>query len=366
MNYPDPINSDKFRPCGLATGIGSLPFVDPADALSLILEDMPEAPHWPQLPLRDRREHFVYQFLQPLVASGLLVFHDQRWTFDRSSETNAECLTRFYTSCLPAEEGRPECLRSFLPSPEAASGFHSFLNLQPESLSKARYVKGQIAGPLTIALELKDEKGRPAYYQNDLRDTIVRTLALNARTQAEELSRFGRTPMVFVDDPAVSAWGSQHHLALNRKDILDDLDFIYKSIRSAGAIAGIHSCEAVDWSLLMESQVQVLSLDAYRFGLSLIPYREDLHQFLELGGVVAWGMVPTLDDPFEESADSLLQRLFALWDDLFDQGPSRETVIRQSMITPACGTGLLTVDQARRIYRLTADVSKGIRRDAVF
>jgi hypothetical protein len=32
------------------------------------------------------------------------------------------------------------------------------------------------------------------------------------------------------------------------------------------------------------------------------------------------------------------------------------------MITPACGTGLLTADQAERIYRLTAEVSGLVRK----
>ena len=111
----------------------------------------------------------------------------------------------------------------------------------------------------------------------------------------------------------------------------------------------------------MASQVQILSLDAYRFGDSLIPYAAQLRDFIERGGVVAWGIVPTLDDPFRESGESLLRRLNGLWNHLFPKGQDRAPVLRQSMITPACGTGLLTVDQAERIYRLTAEVSHRVR-----
>jgi hypothetical protein len=347
----------------MATGIGSLPFENPEKALALILTELPECPHWPQLPRRSSREHFVYQFLQPLVACGMVVLRDNRWIFDMARDASAECLTDFYTTCLPAEEGNPECLRSFLPSPEAAAGCHAFLSrARSGEFARARYLKGQIAGPLTVALELKDQEGRPAYYQGDLRDTIVRTLALNARCQAAALSGRGYTPIIFVDDPAISACGSRLHLALNRETILEDLNFIFTAIRSEGAIPGVHSCEAVDWSLLMESQVQILSLDAYRFGASLIPYAAQLQAFIERGGGVAWGIVPTLDDPFRESGESLLQRLNGLWDQLFLKGPDRALVVRQSMITPACGTGLLTADQAERIYRLTAEVSGLVRK----
>jgi hypothetical protein len=77
----------------MATGIGSLPFKDPEKALALILAELPEAPHWPRLPHRSSREHFVYQLLQPLVACGMVVLRDNRWIFDMARDASAECLT---------------------------------------------------------------------------------------------------------------------------------------------------------------------------------------------------------------------------------------------------------------------------------
>jgi hypothetical protein len=352
----------NFRPECLATGIGSLPFADPQEALDLIFTELPDMPHWPQLPRRAEREHFVHQFLQPLVDCGMLAVEGGRWILDASGENSAACLTEFYTACLPAEEGDNECLRAYLPAPEAAAGLHAFLARgRTDGLEPAGYVKGQIAGPLSVALELKDRQGRPAYYHGDLRDTVVRTLALNARCQATALSGFGAVPVIFVDDPAVRAYGSRMHLALSREMIVEDLNFIFSAIQSENALAGIHCCEAVDWSLVLETRVQILSLDAYRFGASLIPYASDLHRFVARGGVIAWGIVPTLDDPFGESVESLQKRLDALWSDLFPTREFRENVLRQSMLTPACGAGLLTEERARRIYSLTAGLSRKLR-----
>jgi hypothetical protein len=351
-----------FQPEFLATGIGSLPFADPEAALDLIFAELPDIPHWPQLPQRSEREHFVHQFLQPLQDCGMLAIEGRRWIIDASGDDSAACLTEFYTGCLPAEAGDDACLRAYLPAPEAAAGLHAFLARgRAGGLKQAGYVKGQIAGPLSVALELKDRQGRPAYYHGDLRDTIVRTLALNARCQASALSGFGVTPMVFVDDPAVGAYGSRMHLALSRETIIEDLNFIFGAIQSESALAGIHCCEAVDWSLVLETRAQILSLDAYRFGASLIPYASHLRRFVQRGGVIAWGIVPTLDDPFGESVQSLQKRLEALWSDLFPTPAIMKKVLRQSMLTPACGTGLLTEDRARRIYRLTAELSRKLR-----
>lgn len=350
----------------MATGIGSVPFEDPDEALALILSEFPECPHWPQLPRRSRKEHFIHQFLQPLVDCGLLVFQSDRWLFDMSRDACAEDLTTFYSTSLAGEEGDPKAIKTFLPSPEAAAGFHAFLARAGKEamLGHAAFVKGQTAGPLSVALELKDEQGRPAYYREDLRDVIVRNLSLNARAQAKALSALGRPAIVFVDDPGVGAYGTWSHLTLSRETIQEDLHSIFGAIRAEGALSGIHSCEAVDWSLLTESGPDILSIDVYRFGASLIPYTGALHAFLEQGGTVAWGIAPTLDDPFAETAESLLQRLHRLWKELFPAPANRDPVMRQSMITPACGTGLLTEAQARRIYALTSEVSRLIREQA--
>ena len=62
----------SFQPGGLATGIGSLPFLEPGEALELIWQYLPDIPHWPQLPQRGSSEGFVNQFLNPLVEAGLL------------------------------------------------------------------------------------------------------------------------------------------------------------------------------------------------------------------------------------------------------------------------------------------------------
>ncbi len=224
----------------------------------------------------------------------------------------------------------------------------------------AVFAKGQIAGPLTVALEMKDEQGRPAYYQDDLRDIIVRTLALNARSQAAAISSLGLIPIVFIDDPSVSAFGSRLHLALGREAIVEDLNFSAAAVHAEKGLAGVHSCEAVDWSLLTDTTVDIISVDTYRFGASLLPYAAQLSDFLMAGYTIAWGIVPTVDDCFNESAASLLQRLVDLWDSLFAGDPSQDQVIRQSMITPACGAGLLSPAQARQIYRLTAAVSASL------
>lgn len=355
-----------FCPAGLATGIGSLPFTETGQALVLIRENLPDIPHWPQLPQRGKGEGFVFQFLTPLVRTGVLTLADGagRVFFDTTAPGWAQHLTGFYELYLRAAEGDREALEEFAFPPEAATGFYAFVaEVKKEGTGKALYFKGQLAGPLTIGFALKDEQGRPAYYNEQLRELIRQTLALHARWQALALAGLGRPAIIFIDDPGVSVYGQSSFITVTKEMIAADLGEIVRAIRGAGALAGVHSCDAIDWSLLLESELDIVNLDAYNFGASLFPYAREIKTFLERGGTLAWGIVPTSEKVREEREKSLTDRLSALWSELEKRGVSRDFLKRQLLITPACGAGLLSPELARHIYRLTREVSEAVRAD---
>ncbi len=382
-----------FRPAGLATGIGSLPFFEPEPALELIWENLPAIPHWPQLPQRGWEEGFVFQFLSPLVKTGVLTVDTAagRAFFDTAATGWDRRLTEFYELYLRAQEGDRDALAEFAFPPEAAAGFYAFLEWAgekrtpgkpegpgvseaagtpgalespgPPEAPAAFYFKGQLAGPLSIGFALKDEQGRPAYYNEQLRELIRQTLVLHARWQAQALWVLGRPPIIFIDDPGVSVYGRSSYITVTREMIVADLGEIFRAVHGTGALAGVHSCDAIDWSLFFagEPGPDIVNLDAYNFGESLFPYAREAKSFLERRGVLAWGIVPTSEKAWEENGESLLEKLTALWGELEKRGLSRKLLQEQALITPACGAGLLAPELAQRIYRLTRTVSGALR-----
>lgn len=351
-----------FEPNGLATGIGSMPYHDPAEALSMIKKYLPEVPHWPQLPQRGRQEDFVNQFLKPLVKTGLLVEDGNKTFFDTTRDDWDTRLTEFYTTYLAAEEGDPAALNEFAMPVDAAAGFYAFLEDLQKGTGDARMLKGHVVGPISAAFQVKDERGRFAYYDEQLRDLVIKSIATSAAWQATELGRFGLPVLIFIDDPALSIYGQSHYITVTREMILEDFDAILKAVHRTGALAGAHSCDAIDWSLLLESELEVISFDAYNYFSSLIPYISPLKSFLGRGGSLAWGLIPTLNErAMDEDDDSLLSILEGEWSELIGRGIDRATLVKQCLITPACGTGLLDLASAERIYRLTAQVSRKIR-----
>ncbi len=141
------------------------------------------------------------------------------------------------------------------------------------------------------------------------------------------------------------------------------LDEVVSHIHKAGGLAGIHVCANTDWSLFFAGSLDVINFDAYGYFERFALYRQDLVSFIERGGLVAWGIVPTLDvDNLEqENTESLV----SLWrhqvEQLVDNDLSLETIFHQSIITPSCGCGTLTVALAERVISLTRQISEQIR-----
>lgn len=345
----------------LACGIGSLPFKEPEPALELIFQSMPQIPHWPQLPRRGRVEHFVYQSLALLVRLGLIVVPegDRLPYFTTEAPDWPERLTQFYTLLLDAASGQTQALEYFAIPREAGEGFYAFLErCLHEGTGAALFLKGQVAGPLTAGLYLTDAEGRYAFYDEELRDLIIKTTAMQARWQAKVLGQMGLPAIIFVDDPALSAYGTSTHVALNRGDAVEALKEVALEIKEAQGIPGAHSCSGVDWSIFIEAGFRIISFDAYNYFDSLKVFAPQVEDFLKEGGILAWGIVPTYEQAWKETRFTLHARLKYYIEELAKKGVTPAHLYQQGLITPSCGTGVLEEDLARRIYQLTAELAE--------
>ena len=99
---------------------------------------------------------------------------------------------------------------------------------------------------------------------------------------------------------------------------------------------GVHLCGNPDWDFLLGLDLDVLSLDIYQNGEVFSSYSESIKRFLDRGGVIVWGIVPTNFEPFEiENINTLEARLTEVWNLLANKGIDREFLISRSLISPA-------------------------------
>ena len=349
-----------------ATTIGSLPLTDAQEATELVFSYTPLLPSWVQLP-KHPGEGMLEQYNEGLPGiqdAGGRIRID---TDDPGFET---ALLEFYEQYLGAVEAHSdESLERFAISRDHARGFFSFIERlgtrKPESVAM---VKGQITGPFTLATGLKDREGKYAYYNPQLRDVIVKLLSLKAKWQITRLRRCGVSVLMFIDEPSLAGFGSSAYLGVQADDIKKDLNEIAAVIHDEQAWAGVHCCENTDWSLLLKSDIDVLNFDAYGFFDRLFLYKDEVLEFMNRGGALAWGIVPTHAEEIirDLSAASLVQLWKQEVQQLIAAGLPMKTIASQSLLTPSCGAGSLSAAAARRVLELLQEVSNSLRREFGF
>jgi hypothetical protein len=110
--------------------------------------------------------------------------------------------------------------------------------------------------------------------------------------------------------------------------------------------------------------MDILSLDVYLNGEIFTNYAGSIKRYLDRGGVIVWGLVPTNFEPFEaENTVSLTDRLEEIWSILDRKGIDKDYLLSRSLISPATcclvnPDGEQTVEKA---FKVVQDLSGRLR-----
>ncbi len=349
-----------FKPSGRAALIGSLPMDDHEKAAELVLKYASDIPLWVQLPAY-RAEGMVAQFLPGMPG---VVTEGDKTFIDKTKDGFAEEILSFYEDYLMVTEagGSLEGSR-FAMTGDEARGFVEMKRRIAALAEKPDAVKGQITGPITFATGVTDRDGRAVFYDDELRDAAIKHLALKAAWQTRELKTFGKPVMVFFDEPALAGFGSSAFLTITKEDVKDALAEMSRAVHSEGGLSGVHVCANTEWDLLLDSDLDVISFDAYFFFDKFMLYGPRIKAFMDRGGILAVGIVPTspADVIAEETVDRLFERLNVQLEALKALGISSERIKEQILVTPSCGTGSLPLDLAVKVLDMTRQLSDRIR-----
>ncbi len=319
------------------TGIGSVPFLDAEEACRLIFGTC-EVPFWPQLPMVSFKEFMVPQYSEGMP---FLRIDPDRQSIRIEKDASDE-LDRFY-------EGWTEESKIAI-SEDYARGLHAFIKILKKR-GGAGMVKGQVTGPLTFTLGLKGIDGKPVYFDEELREVSLMLLKAKSRWQLDTIKTHAEGVVLFVDEPILSALGSSSYLGVSRDEALRLLGEIIRTIKSAGGIAGIHCCGNAEWPLVIESGPDIINFDAYDYVDTIALYPDEFLDFLEKGGCLAWGIIPTSDAIALESPEGIRTRFEKGIKELSARIP--EDLLRANMLlTPSCGTGSRTVEETLKIFQL--------------
>lgn len=339
--------------------IGSLPLDDHENALKLILRHTPAIPLWPQLPQRPK-EGMVRQFLTGFPG---LVDDGNRYWIDTSGQGFETEMAAFYEDYMRVEEETGFLRGSrFQVGTDTAPGFSTLMDYLSTGAGSPLTVKGQVTGPVTTGIGVKDQNGNSIIYDDNLRDMLCKLLALKARWQVTQMLQHTSNiaPIIFIDEPGFVSFGASGFGGISKDMVSEAVAEVIGQIKQGGGLAGVHICANGDWGPALASEADIISFDAYFYFDNFILYKEQLIHFLSRGGILAWGIVPT-SDPLvvaKESAGSLFSKWQEQLTTLAAFGFSEKQLMQQTLIAPSCGTGSLSPELAEKVLTMTSELSQ--------
>ncbi|HUO58789.1 MAG TPA: hypothetical protein VMV05_11495 [bacterium] len=315
---------------GARMAVGSLPMMDPQEAIRFQLNAFPEVPSWPQMPRRSSREKMNLQGISRIPGLAWPEPEQPIWTLS----------TDDIPEVLEALKSETHLERAAF-KPEEAAGFHAFLGERDSrAFKKAQALKGQCAGPVTLGLTIQDEKGQPLLASKEGMTVLVQYLLSHARWQTRELQNLHPQVLFFLDEPSLGSDFNPSVFGLQWKDVHAWLKEILEPLQGEGVVTGIHCCGKGPWNWVSETPQEIFHFDAYNHISHLLEGAREFKDFLHKGGMVVWGIVPTglENGRFPDVAD-LLQK----WDNAFEKlaqiGVPRTELIERSFFSTSCGLG---------------------------
>jgi methionine synthase II (cobalamin-independent) len=334
----------------IATGIGSMPGGDPlsgegdnareyAEAVRLVLGELPDLPHLPELPGRGAGAGMTGRALA-LVSELGIDLQPAGWRLTGSG------------SGIDHRRARSLLGRDLDVFEEHAQGVSG-------------PVKVQVCGPWTLAATVEKPRGDKVLADHGARRELAEALALGVADHIADVRR--RVPqtaeiVVQVDEPALpavlgarvpTASGFGKHRTIHPPEASAALEVVLGAIRDAGAVPLVHCCAPdVPVELLRGAGAQGLAVD-----LAVLPVSayDGVAAALEGGERLLLGVVPTLDPETVPTEKQVAEKVLRFLDMLgLEPGPGL-------VLTPGCGLAGASPAWARRALELVQAASQHLR-----
>ena len=326
--------------------IGSMPHKDAKEACRVVVRFLKDIPCWPQLPNLTSRESMAIQ-----VSEGFpgIIQKGNDLLIDGANDHSA-ALEQLYMAYLENNSSK------FPMTEEYAAGFYQLL--QQADLSPLA-IKGQLIGPISWGLSVKDSTGNVILYDEILSDAAAKMLRLKAGWQEKTLAQICKNTIIFIDEPAMTSYGSAF-FSLPEERVIALLQEVFDGI---GGLKGIHCCGNTDWSLILSTGIDIMNFDAYNYAESLTLYPAEVKAFLDRKGAIAWGIIPTDEANIQkENVASLKDRLEEAMAPFTRKGIAFKQLVEQGLLTPSCGLAGVKEEAAILALELLTELSREMRR----
>jgi len=326
--------------------LGDLPHQTASHALKLARQHTGALLAWPQLPQRSPRE-------QPLAqcAAGFpgLVHEADSGRIYVASDAAEPNLGTFELAYLENRSGIAHM------NEQNAAGFYELLR-QGDSIPQALAFKGQTLGPISLALQLTDDQGKPLIYQPAMFDRVTQFVRMRAAWQEQRLAELGRPTIICLDEPALELMGSPF-LPIGWEDAAEQIGMAMEDVRGCRALFIGKGWEHMGWV-----KADLVIGSALGHADAMVDAAAQIIAHLQDDGLIGLGVIPHQPEPLAAATPQALRdQMSTLLGQLEQAGVAPRTLLEQAVITTAGGLGALTPPQAERALLLLAETSALLR-----
>jgi hypothetical protein len=320
-------------PAASTMGIGSLPHRNARHAAAFALDAF-DLPTLPSLPRRSPAESPVAQALVGVVGV----------TLGQYNTVSVDATQLDADAAVGTDIERDQFV-----------GFRTFIEA-----ARLRSYDGPVAwhftGPISVMVALLRAGAAPdiAY------EVALAAVRAHVKALAEHVadSLDGAPQVVMVTEPLASS-ASSRNFPITPDRCIDAVSSAMAVAQSFGLV-GVHCCDDVDATFLLDAGPDVLSL---KVSAGVVDHAGYIDRFLERGGTIAWGAVAT-GGPIGVTANRSWHQLSALWHELSRRGCAPRRLRDQSLLTPECDLGAHGVQVAERICHSLRDIGRAARSDS--
>jgi methionine synthase II (cobalamin-independent) len=317
-------------PAGAATGVGSMPGVDPDEAMRVVVGELAAFPHLVELPNAGAAAGLIGRGIAHLTGMHVELA-TSGWRFAAHAGTDERRARAALTRDLDVLE-------------EHTQGYTGPLKIA-------------CAGPLTLAGSVELHYGDKALADAGAVRDIAASLAEGVAEVAAEVARRvpGARLVVQLDEPLLpaalagtmpTASGFGMLPLVEPADATSLLRSVVDAVAAGGWTPIAHCCAASPpIGVLVDAGVRAVSLDATLLSALAIQDEEAVGTAVEAGVVLFLGLVPSVEPTPMPSTSELAAPARRLWSRL---GFAPELLTRRTVVTPTCGLAGASPSWARR------------------
>lgn len=227
----------------------------------------------------------------------------------------------------------------------------------------SKYACVNLLGPFTISQLLIQSAKEQVLADKNFRKLFIQSICVKSLWIINKIKEFCPTtiPVIILEEPKLGQLG-----IIKRQDeeitvelVTNMISRVVTKLHEAGSIVGVQCFEKCDWSVPINAGVDLISFDAYNNPNNLNIMPEIITKYLQQGGMINWGIVPTISESIVKglTVDYIANRLNTTMSGLILSGVPSDLVYKSALVSLNGNTNHLPVIFAERACMLAKQIA---------